>query len=112
MELIDFPERTAIIAEHQPEYRDLPAHQLIDDHGTIVCCWRLTFWERLRLLFTGCIWHRVLTFYDPLQPQLLTIEKPFMAKCRKCGCMNAKPCEQPDGEICSWIERDLCSACA
>ena len=28
--------------------------------------------------------------------------------CRVCGCTDSSPC--PDG--CSWIEKDLCSACA
>lgn len=28
--------------------------------------------------------------------------------CRECGCTNERPC--PGG--CSWIEPDLCSACA
>jgi hypothetical protein len=28
-------------------------------------------------------------------------------KCRVCGCTDSSPC--PDG--CSWVEKDLCSAC-
>lgn len=78
MELIEFPEQTVVIAKDQPEYRPLPAHRFGDDQGTIACCWSLTFWERLRVLFSGKIWHQVLTFNQPLQPQLLTVEKPVM----------------------------------
>jgi protein gp37 len=46
--------------------------------GRLACCWRLSFKERLVVLFTGKIWHQVLTFKQPLQPQLLGVEKPRM----------------------------------
>lgn len=80
MRVIEFPEQTVVIAKDQPEYRPLPAHIFGDEQGTIACCWRLTFFERLRLLFTGKIWHQVLTFNQRLQPQLLTVEKPAMTE--------------------------------
>ena len=31
--------------------------------------------------------------------------------CRRCGCTEADACVQAFGEGCSWVERDLCSAC-
>jgi ParB/RepB/Spo0J family partition protein len=41
-----------------------------------------------------------------------TVE-PTEAKCRKCGCTDSNACEDPgDGLPCSWVEPDLCSACA
>jgi len=78
MKLIEFPEQTVVIAKNQPEYRPLPAHQFRDENGTIACCWQLTILERIRVLFTGKIWHQILTFNGPLQPQLLTVDKPAM----------------------------------
>lgn len=79
MTLIEFPEQTVVYAKNQPEYKPLPAHHFPDDPtGRIACCWRLTFRERVRLLFSGLIWQQVLTFHGPLQPQKLTIEKPEM----------------------------------
>lgn len=78
MKLIEFPEQTVVIAKDQPEYKPLPAHRFNDDEGRIACCWQLTFWERIRVLFSGKIWHQILTFNGPLQPQLLTVEKPEM----------------------------------
>lgn len=78
MELIDFPEQNTVFAKDQPEYRRLPAHRFNDDDGRIACCWQLSWRERLRVLFTGRIWQQVLTFNNPLQPQLLTVEKPTM----------------------------------
>lgn len=79
MNLISFPEQTIVIAKDQPEYIPMPAYrQLGDPHGKLICCWELTFAERLKLLFSGVIWHSILTFNDPLQPQLLSVDKPPM----------------------------------
>lgn len=79
MNLIEFPEMTTVIAKDQPEYNPLPAHRFKHDpHGRIACCWKITIWERIKLLFTGKIWHEVLTFNQSLQPQLLSVDKPIM----------------------------------
>lgn len=80
MKIIDFPEATTTYAKNQPPYKPLSAFQFGDASGRIACCWQLSFRERLRLLFTGRIWQQVLTFNQPLQPQLLTVEKPEMKK--------------------------------
>ena len=77
MKLIEFPEQTVVVAKDQPEYQPLPAHRKPNDpYGTLTCCWELSVRERLRLLFTGKIWHQVLTCNQPLQPQKLMVEKP------------------------------------
>jgi hypothetical protein len=79
MKLIEFKEQTVVIAKDQPEYEPLPAHVFEGEStGRIACCWKLTWWERIKLLFTGRVWHQVLTFGRSLQPQLLTVEKPDM----------------------------------
>lgn len=79
MKLIKFPEVNTIYAENQPEYLPLPAYKKPDDpQGEIICCWNLSFKERIKLLFAGKIWHLVLTFNKPLQPQLLMVNNPFM----------------------------------
>jgi len=78
MKLIEFKEQTIIIAEDQPEYLNLPAHQFTDAEGTIAFCWKMSWRERLKCLVTGKIWHEVLTFQAPLQPQLLMVDKPDM----------------------------------
>ena len=82
MNLIEFPEQTVMIAKDQPQYKPLPAHQFRDECGTIACCWQLTFGERIRVLFGGKIWHQIATFGEPLQPQLLSVDKPAMEKSR------------------------------
>lgn len=79
MDIIKFPEQTTTYAEDQPQYQPLPAFKVPNDpEGRIVCCWRLSFVERLKVLFTGLIWHEILTFNQPLQPQLLEVDKPDM----------------------------------
>ena len=78
MTLIEFSEQTIIIAKDQPQYQPLPAHRFNDETGRIACCWKLTWRERLSVLFSGVIWHQILTFNQSLQPQLLTVEKPEM----------------------------------
>lgn len=79
MQLIEFAEQTIVIAKDQPQYRPLPAYRFAGDpEGRIVCCWKIHWSERLKLIVTGKIWHQILTFNQPLQPQLLTVEKPEM----------------------------------
>jgi hypothetical protein len=69
-----FKESNVTFAEDQPQYQPLPAFRA--DDGTVVSCWRLTFWERLRVLFGSPLWLFQLTFGEPLQPQLPQIERP------------------------------------
>lgn len=84
METIAFPEQTVIIAENQPEYLPMPAYYLAGDPtGLVICCWSLNWKERIRMLFSGRIWHQVLTFNHPLQPQLLSVGKPEMLQSKE-----------------------------
>lgn len=78
---IAFKEHTLIIAKDQPEYLPLPAHREID--GRVTFCWQFTWKERLKVLFFGQLWHQVLTFNRPLQPQKLTTDKPSMTLLEK-----------------------------
>jgi len=61
-------------AETQDEYLTLPAFR--QDNGTVLTRWRLTWRERLRVLFNGDIYLYVLTFNRPLQPVMLETEPP------------------------------------
>lgn len=80
MKAAKFNECNLTFAKDQPEYNQLPAHHTRNDSGQIVFCWQLTFRERLKLLFTGKLWHSVLTFYQPLQPQRIELAKPQMTQ--------------------------------
>jgi hypothetical protein len=66
----------AIYAKDQPEYIPLPAHRVADSRGTVVTRWRVSFAERLRILFYGDIWLTLLTFHQPLQPVMLDARCP------------------------------------
>lgn len=93
MKIIEFPEQTVVIAKDQPQYIPLPAYRFPSDpEGRIACCWELSWLERLRVLFSGRIWHQILTFNAPLQPQLLTVEKPAMGS-------QADPDQKAVGEL-------------
>ena len=67
-----FEEYETVIAKDQEEYLDLPALVLQD--GRVITRWRLTWWERLRLLWFGSFYLHQLTFGHALQPQLPTLE--------------------------------------
>lgn len=73
-----FDGHNVVIAENQSEYAPLPAH--VGDDGVVTTCWGLTLSERLKILFRGEIWHQVMTFRQPLQPQYLMTENPFAKK--------------------------------
>ena len=76
MRPIDFPESTVTLAKDQPQYLPLPVHVSYDSEMQMTSCWKLTWKERLKLLFTGRIWLAQLTFQSPLHPQLLMVDKP------------------------------------
>lgn len=79
MDPIAFSEHNIVIAEDQPQYRPIPAFVVPHDaEGKVLFCWKLTWKERLHLLCTGKLWHQVMTFGHPLQPQLLSVEKPHI----------------------------------
>jgi len=64
-----------IYAKDQPEYLPLPAHRSED--GCVTTRWRLTWKERLQLLFSGELYLQILTFNDPLQPTKMSTELPI-----------------------------------
>jgi hypothetical protein len=76
IEIINFPECNVTFAKDQPEYLPLPAYHYRDAEGKILFCWRLPWRDRLRVLCTGLLWHQVLTFNQPLQPQRIITQKP------------------------------------
>jgi hypothetical protein len=68
MKPVSFPEANTVYAEDQDEYLSLPAYRAPD--GRVTSCWELTWKERLILALEGQIFFTVLTFNQPLQPQL------------------------------------------
>jgi hypothetical protein len=78
MKPIPFPQQTMVLAREQPQYQPLPVYR--GDDYEFISCWHLTWWERIKLLFTGRIWHRQKTFSYAYQPVLLEVENPWRAE--------------------------------
>ena len=67
-----------VYAKDQAEFLPLPAIRNPD--GNILTRWKLSFWERLRVLLTGDVYLWVSTFNRKLQPVLLQVERPRVEK--------------------------------
>ena len=66
MEVIKLKNMNVVFAKDQPEYLQLPAYR--SKEGIVNTCWKLSFVERIKLLFTGKIYVSLLTWNKPLQP--------------------------------------------
>lgn len=73
---VDLP--VTVYAVNQPEYKQLPSFRSED--GMVLTRWRLSFRERVKLLFSGDLWLYVLTFNEPLQPVKLTTIRPVVGE--------------------------------
>jgi hypothetical protein len=77
MEPIKFNGYNTEIAKDQDEYNTLPAFVNFDSiEKDVVSCWKMTWKERIKVLFSGEIFLTIRTYGDPLQPQLLDVDKP------------------------------------
>jgi hypothetical protein len=76
MKPTEFKQQNITYAKDQPEYQPLPAFKDPNDpKGEVTSCWKMNFWERIRVLFTGRIWVSLLSFNDPLTPSFLTTKR-------------------------------------
>ena len=76
MEPIKFDGANVVYGAEQPEYVPLPAERRQGPSGEIVTCWELNPTEKMIIQETGKIWLSVLTFGQPLQPVLVSVDKP------------------------------------
>lgn len=72
---VPFDEQNTVFAKEQTEYQPLPAFYSGGKEGYVISCWKLSFRERLRAFLHGRIYVSTMTFKQPLQPQLLTVDK-------------------------------------
>ena len=56
------------VGKKQKEYGTLPAFNVEGKNGFVVSCWKLSFLQRIYLLFVGKIWHTQFNFGKDLQP--------------------------------------------
>ena len=82
MKPIEFYGHNATFAKDQPEYLPLPALVADLEGGgqNVISCWKLTWRERVKLLFTGRLWINSLMFGSSLQPILPEVDRPFTVK--------------------------------
>jgi hypothetical protein len=79
MQPIEFPEQNVIFAKDQPEYLPLPAFvDLSTPTGRTVTMWELTEEEAQQVAQTRRLYIQQLTFRQPLQPILPSIDPPSL----------------------------------
>lgn len=76
MKPITFKGCNLTVAKNQPQYNPMPCVNFDDDQGTRLFCWKLSWYERIKILFTGRLWQFMLTFNSPQQPQSFTVDAP------------------------------------
>ena len=74
MKPIEFKEANTNFGVGQESVEPMPALYL-GEHGEVISCWKMTFKEALRLLFTRKIWLCIVTFGKPLQPSFMGTRK-------------------------------------
>jgi hypothetical protein len=72
MEPIKMKGSNAEWAADQPQYQALPAINLKDTNGTVITCWSLNDEELMDVTQNKCLYLAISTFYQPLQPVLLS----------------------------------------
>lgn len=77
MKPFEFPSENVVFVKDQPEYMPLPAMEIPNDpQGLITTKWQLSPEELERIKETRTIHLSMLTFNQPLQPVLLTVDLP------------------------------------
>lgn len=75
MKAIEFKHQNIVFAKDQPEYLPLPALKIDSPEGEVVSCWRLSFRERIKVVFTGRVWMSLMSFNKPLTPSFLAVNR-------------------------------------
>ena len=75
MKPIEFKDQNVVFAKDQPEYQPLPALRLSTPEGEVISCWKMSFKERLKVLFTGKVWLSLMSFNKPLTPSFMSVNR-------------------------------------
>jgi hypothetical protein len=70
-----FKGQNIVYAKDQPEYLPLPALKFDTDRGEVVCCWKMSLFERIRAFVTGRMWIIMITHNRPLQPHYMSTDR-------------------------------------
>ncbi len=75
MKPIKFEDTCKDFGKDQPEYKTLPVLIVQDDQGQVfTSCWKLSFWERIKMIFSGKIYLGILGGQPPV---LLSMDKQY-----------------------------------
>lgn len=80
MNPIKFKEHNKVYSKNQPPYLPLPVYEDDEQGGRVIHCWKLSFKERIKILFTGRLWVHILNFKQKLQPIKPMVDNPFKGK--------------------------------
>lgn len=127
MKPVEFKHQNVVFAKDQPEYQPLPALRIESPTGEVVSCWKLSFKERVKIVFTGRVWLSLMSFNKPLTPSFLAVnrkevyshpddEKTVLKRIKKLFTdwkyihQNdpVKKCELYKNEGCSHVDGMLC----
>lgn len=88
MKPIEFKGRNAVMGQGQSNCNPLPAHRDESNHeGRVTSCWKLSFLERIEVLVYGKICLQQVTYYNPLQPVILSAYKAdVLVEESECDC--------------------------
>ena len=75
MKPIEFAEHNVVWAKDQKPLLPLPAYT---DKVMTITKWRLSWRERIKILFTGSLWMQQRNLGKPLQAQKPTVDYPFV----------------------------------
>lgn len=75
MKPVEFKHQNIVFAKDQPEYQPLPALRINTPEGEVISCWKMSFSERLRVLFTGRVWLSLMSFNKPLTPSYMAVRR-------------------------------------
>jgi len=77
MKSIKFKQVNKTYAKNQKQYIPLPVYEDDIQGGRVFHCWKLSFRERFKILFTGKLWINVLNFHQKLQPIKPMVDNPL-----------------------------------
>lgn len=75
MKPTSFKHQNIVIAKDQPPYTPLPALRLNTANGEVISCWKMSFKERVMVLFTGRVWFSLMSFNKPLTPSFMSVNR-------------------------------------
>lgn len=76
MRPVKFEECNVVLCENDPDYKPLPILRQTSESGVeVISCWKLSFVDRIRVLFTGRVWVDVFTAKGSPQPIMLSADK-------------------------------------